>query len=74
MPVNGREVFAQMSKLEPDIPVIFMTGYATEANLIGAGSQVQPAALQKPRGTFVLAQKRREVLDKKNESSLRDYD
>jgi CheY-like chemotaxis protein len=72
--MNGPEAFAQMCKLQPDIPVIFVTGYATEADLIGARLQVHWAVLRKPSGAFVLAQKLREVLDRKKRNPLRDRD
>lgn len=72
--LNGPEAFAQMSRLRPEIPVIFTTGYATEINLIGTASQVQPAILQKPYGSSVLAQKLRGILDKNKMRRFRDED
>jgi CheY-like chemotaxis protein len=72
--LNGPEAFTQMSRLRPEIPVIFTTGYATEINLIGTPSQVQPAILQKPYGTSVLAQKLRGILDKTKTQPFRVED
>lgn len=72
--LNGPEAFARMSRLRPEIPVIFTTGYAAEINLIGAQSQVQATILQKPYGTLVLAQKLRSILDKQKRRPFRDED
>lgn len=72
--LNGPEAFAQMSRLRPDIPVIFTTGYASEANLIGARSPVEATILQKPYGALVLAQELRRILDAKKTRTSRDED
>ena len=39
---NGPDAFAQITKLRPEIPEVFTTGYAAEVNLIVARSQKQP--------------------------------
>jgi two-component system cell cycle sensor histidine kinase/response regulator CckA len=61
--LNGPEAYARMSLLKPGLPVVFTTGYASEANLIAIPSQDKCAVLQKPYGSQYLAQTLREVLD-----------
>jgi CheY-like chemotaxis protein len=62
--LNGPEVYTQISAIKPDIPVIFTTGYASEATLLSVRSREKSAILQKPYGSQYLAQKLREILDK----------
>ncbi len=62
--LNGPEAYTRMSAIKPDIPVIFTTGYASEANLLSVRSRDKPTILQKPYGSQHLAQKLREILDK----------
>ncbi len=65
--LNGPEAYAQMCAVKPNVPVLFTTGYATEANLSPARLPVPAAILDKPYGMKVLAQKLRAVLDRKSE-------
>jgi signal transduction histidine kinase len=63
--LNGPDAYTQMCAIRTDIPVIFTTGYATEMALMAARSNGTSILLQKPYGSAHLAQKLREVLDKK---------
>jgi two-component system, cell cycle sensor histidine kinase and response regulator CckA len=65
--LNGPEAYAQMSAIKPGIPVIFTTGYASENTLLAVRSMDHRMILQKPYGSAHLAQRLREVLDKKAE-------
>jgi CheY-like chemotaxis protein len=60
---SGPEVFAAVRALNPDIPVIFATGYSNEtatlADLVARGV----AVLRKPYSPAVLCRRIREVLD-----------
>lgn len=62
--MNGPEAYTRMCAIKPGVPVIFTTGYASEANLISVRLQEKPTVLQKPYGSQYLAQKLREILDK----------
>ena len=62
--LNGPEAYTRMCAIKPHIPVIFTTGYASEANLLSARSREKTTILQKPYGSQHLAQKLREILDK----------
>ncbi|HSS96062.1 MAG TPA: response regulator [Terriglobales bacterium] len=64
--LNGPDAYTQMSKIKPNVNTIFTTGYATETTLISVRAQENAVILQKPYGSQYLAQKLREVLDKKN--------
>ena len=64
--LNGPDAYTQMCAIRKDVPVIFTTGYATEMALMAARSKGAFVLLQKPYGTALLAQKLREVLDKKD--------
>ncbi len=63
--LNGPEAYTQMSSIRPNIPVIFTTGYASEATLLSVRSPEKSTVLQKPYGSQHLAQKLREILDKR---------
>jgi two-component system, cell cycle sensor histidine kinase and response regulator CckA len=63
--LNGPDAYTQMCAIRTDVPVIFTTGYATELALMAARSKGTSVLLQKPYGSAHLAEKLREVLDKK---------
>jgi len=63
--LNGPNAYTQMCAVRPDLPVIFTTGYASEATLLSVRSMENSAVLQKPYGSQYFAKKLREVLDKK---------
>ncbi len=63
--MNGPEAYERMSEIKPGVPVIFTTGYASEANLVSVRSQEKSTVLQKPYRSQHLAQKLREILDRK---------
>jgi CheY-like chemotaxis protein len=65
--LNGPEAYAQMCRVKPNVPVLFATGYATEANLVPNRLPVPTVILDKPYGMKVLAQKLRTMLDQKSE-------
>jgi two-component system cell cycle sensor histidine kinase/response regulator CckA len=61
MPVmGGRELVARLTALRPDLKVVFMSGYTTEA-VVAEG--VSSAFLQKPFTPALLGQTVRDVLD-----------
>jgi two-component system cell cycle sensor histidine kinase/response regulator CckA len=62
--IGGKEAFERIKQLKPDVKVIFVTGYSTEAihdDFVAAEGQV---LIQKPYRTDIFANKIREVLDK----------
>jgi CheY-like chemotaxis protein len=63
--LNGPEAYTQMCGIKPDVPVLFTTGYASEATLLSVRSVEKSAVLQKPYGSQYFAKKLREILDKK---------
>lgn len=63
--LSGPEAAAQISDLQPSIPLIFATGYATESSVQDARSLERAVILQKPFDTAQLAQKLREALSSK---------
>ncbi len=63
--LNGPEAYTRMSEIKPNIPVIFSTGYASEANLLSVRSRGKATVVHKPYGSQYLAQKLREILDKR---------
>lgn len=63
--LNGPDAYTRMSAIKTDLPVIFTTGYASEANLLSVRWRERPTVLQKPYGSQHLAEKLREILDKK---------
>lgn len=63
--LNGPEAYAQMCAIRPDLPVMFTTGYASEATLLSVRSVEKSVVLQKPYGSQYFAKMLREVLDKK---------
>jgi DNA-binding NarL/FixJ family response regulator len=65
--LNGPEAYAQMCKVKPNVPVLFTTGYATEAHLEPTRLPVPASILDKPYGMKVLGQKLRAILDRKSE-------
>ncbi|HLZ11035.1 MAG TPA: response regulator [Candidatus Acidoferrum sp.] len=64
--LNGPEAYIRMCAIKPEVPVIFTTGYASEANLLAVRSRERSTVLQKPYGSQHFAQKVREILDKAN--------
>jgi two-component system, cell cycle sensor histidine kinase and response regulator CckA len=60
--LNGPEAHQRMIAIDPNVPVIFTTGYASENNLINTVTATPFPILQKPYGSRTLAQKIKEVL------------
>ena len=62
--VNGKQLAERMTAAQPDLKVLFVSGYAESA----AGRELGPEVpfLQKPVESTVLAHKVRDVLDAKN--------
>jgi CheY-like chemotaxis protein len=66
MPVlNGPEAAARMSAIKPHLAFIFMTGYGIDSKLRELRTIEKTAILQKPFDAWQLANKLREVLDRK---------
>jgi len=66
MPVlNGPEAAARMSAIKPHLAFIFMTGYGIDSKLRELRTIEKAAILQKPFDAWQLANKLREVLDRK---------
>jgi signal transduction histidine kinase len=65
--LNGPEAYAQMCSVKPNVPVLFTTGYATEAHLVPTRLSVPVSILDKPYGMKALGQKLRAILDRKSE-------
>jgi two-component system cell cycle sensor histidine kinase/response regulator CckA len=64
--MNGPEALEKMARLRPDLPAIFTTGYANEAESLVSISRRRLGILQKPYGTTTLGQKIRALLDEKD--------
>ena len=61
--LGGPEAFARMCAYQPDIPVLFVTGYSSDAEVLRAVQERRHPLLQKPYGPRELALKVREALD-----------
>jgi CheY-like chemotaxis protein len=61
--MSGKEVAERLSKLRPDMKVLFMSGYTTDAVVHHGILDVGTAFIEKPFTPEELAQKVREVLD-----------
>jgi len=64
--LHGQLAREQMIALKPELPVIFTTGYASEADSLSSMGNNRVRVLQKPYGTIVLGQKIRALLDEKD--------
>ncbi len=62
--LNGAQAYARISKLKAQVPVVFTTGYSSEALLLSGEAQQDTAILQKPYSSRTLAQKIRQLLDR----------
>jgi two-component system cell cycle sensor histidine kinase/response regulator CckA len=60
---SGPEVFAAIKKLNPQIPVVFATGYSNETAVLAGLVEHGVAILRKPYSPSVLCRRVREVLD-----------
>jgi PAS domain S-box-containing protein len=61
---NGPSLFAKLSTLQPDLKVLYMSGYTGEALTHTVGLPARSAFLQKPFPREALIAKVREVLDR----------
>jgi len=61
--LGGPEAYEQMRARKPGVPVIFCTGYSTEAALLNSALGKDAAVLQKPYSLTSLGCKVRELLD-----------
>jgi two-component system cell cycle sensor histidine kinase/response regulator CckA len=61
--MGGPAALAAMAAIRPDVPAIFTTGYANEADSLAAIGKKRTAILQKPYGTATLGQQIRALLD-----------
>ncbi|MGH9943980.1 MAG: PAS domain S-box protein [Pyrinomonadaceae bacterium] len=61
--MGGREAYEQITRLRPDVPTLFMTGYSTEMVQGRFIREARVPLLQKPYGLEDLAGKVRETLD-----------
>jgi CheY-like chemotaxis protein len=61
--LSGPEAYLQMSALRPGIPVIFTTGYTSEARLLVSMVEKGAAILQKPYSLTTLSQMIRAALE-----------
>ena len=61
--LGGPEAFARMCAYQPDIPVLFVTGYSSDAEVLRAVQERKHPLLQKPYGPRELALRVREALD-----------
>ncbi|MFQ5674749.1 MAG: PAS domain S-box protein [bacterium] len=67
---SGPDVYKEMCELRPDFPVIFVTGYDVEERISEINQQSENTSvtiLQKPYTKDLLAQKIREILDRKTQ-------
>jgi len=61
--LSGPEVYAQISRSSPDVPVIFATGYSADIAALERAHQQGSPMLQKPYTPRDLARKIRDTLD-----------
>jgi len=61
--MGGPAALAAMTAIRPDLPAIFTTGYANEADSLASAGKKRTAILQKPYGTATLGQQIRALLD-----------
>ena len=64
--MSGPAALEKMAVLRPDVPAIFTTGYADEAESLASMTRKRLGILQKPYGTIPLGQKIRALLDEKH--------
>lgn len=62
--LGGPEAYARMCAYHPDVPVLFVTGYSADAEMLHSVQERKLPLLQKPYGPRELAQKVREALDR----------
>ena len=62
--LGGPEAYARMCAYNPDVPVLFVTGYSSDAEVLRSVQERKHPLLQKPYGPRELAQKVRETLDR----------
>lgn len=62
--MHGPAAHAKMLALKPELPAIFTTGYAGEADALTTTSPGRVSVLQKPFSTILLGQKIRGMLDR----------
>ncbi|HEV2298634.1 MAG TPA: ATP-binding protein [Candidatus Acidoferrales bacterium] len=62
--IGGPEAYARMCAYQPDIPVLFITGYSSDAEVLRSVRERKHPLLQKPYGPRELALKVREALDR----------
>ena len=65
---SGKEVAEQLTKMQPGLKVLFMSGYTDEAIVHHGVLDANVEFIQKPFTPVALSKKIREVLDKKNGS------
>lgn len=65
---SGKEVAGQLTKMQPGLRVLFMSGYTDEAIVHHGVLDADVEFIQKPFTPAALSKKIREVLDKKNGS------
>ena len=63
--LSGPEVYERIHSDQPDIPVVFATGYSPEIGLLHKAQQEHLPILQKPYSARDLARKVRETLDQR---------
>jgi len=61
--MNGPKAYASISRLKPDIPVIFATGYSADISLLQEAQHQGLMVLQKPYDPRDLARRIRDTLD-----------
>lgn len=71
--LKGTEVYGQICKMRPDVPVLFVTGYSADSEMQRLAQEKGLSVLQKPYGPHDLAQRVRAALDhvRKNISAVK---
>ncbi len=62
--MSGLDAFAQILKIRPNVPVIFVTGYSAEMHLVERFDVASKTVMQKPYSPRALLDKIREFLDR----------
>jgi len=61
--ISGPDLYTRIQAVRPDLPVVFITGYSTEAKMLSSLVENGASVLQKPYSPDELGQKVRRTLD-----------
>ena len=62
--MSGLDAYLGMSAINPQLPAIFVTGYASDEPIFGRHGNKEAVVLQKPYSRELLGHRVREMLDR----------